>query len=82
VVNKDVKLVNQILESLRKEIMEIFNAEKFSEKVELYKKNQRRFNSLLFPPKSEYEIIRIPTLPYPADYLSGIINSVKDWWRC
>lgn len=76
VVTKDVAIVNQMLESLREDIRRIYEAKDDEEKVGIYRKKERYFNSLLFPAKSEYEIIRIPTLPYPADYLVKIVNAV------
>jgi len=76
VVTKDVAIVNQMLESLRKDVRRIYEAKNDEEKVKIYKEKERYFDSLLFPARSEYEIIRIPTLPYPTDYLVKLINAV------
>ncbi|MFN3384502.1 MAG: CRISPR-associated protein Csx14 [Archaeoglobaceae archaeon] len=75
VVSKDVKIVNELLENLRRYIREIYKAESYEEKLRIYKEREKHFDSLLFPDKKEYEIIRIPTLPYPGDYLAKIINA-------
>lgn len=76
VVTKDVAIVNQMLESLREDIRRIYEAKDDEEKIKIYKEKERYFNSLLFPAKSEYEIIRIPTLPYPSDYLAKLVTAV------
>ncbi|RLI78832.1 CRISPR-associated protein Csx14 [Archaeoglobales archaeon] len=76
VVTKDVAIVNQMLESLREDIKRIYEAKDEEEKIKIYREKERYFNSLLFPAKSEYEIIRIPTLPYPADYLIKLVTAV------
>ncbi|MEM0203754.1 MAG: CRISPR-associated protein Csx14 [Archaeoglobaceae archaeon] len=78
VVSKDVKIVNQLLENLRSNIREIYKAETDEEKLRIYGERERHFDSLLFPDKKEYEIIRIPTLPYPPDYLAKLIRAVEE----
>jgi len=76
VVSREVKVVNQLLESLREDIRRIYKAEGEEEKIRIYKEKERYFNSLLFPDRRDYEIIRIPTLPYPRDYLARIVANV------
>jgi CRISPR-associated protein Csx14 len=76
VVSKDVYIVNQQLESLREDIRRIYNAKTENEKLNLYLEKERYFDTLLFPDKSEYEIVRIPTLPYPKGYLTKILTAV------
>lgn len=76
VVSREVKVVNQLLESLREDIKRIYKAEGEEEKIRIYKEKERYFNSLLFPDRRDYEIIRIPTLPYPRDYLARIVANV------
>lgn len=76
VVTKDVAIVNQMLESLREDIKSIYKAKNDEEKIEIYRKKERYFSALLFPSRSEYEIIRIPTLPYPSDYLAKLVSAV------
>lgn len=76
VVSKEVSVVNQQLESLREDIRKIYSAKSKDEKIKIYNEKERYFNSLLFPVKSEYEILRIPTLPYPKSYLMKIITAV------
>ncbi|MCX7999723.1 MAG: hypothetical protein N3A69_12355, partial [Leptospiraceae bacterium] len=75
VVSKDVKIVNQLLENLREETPTTYNAKNYEEKLKIYKEREKYFNSLLFPDKRDYEIIRIPTLPYPRDYLARVITA-------
>ncbi len=76
VVSKDVQIVNQLLENLREQIRKIYRADSEEEKLKLYKERERHFNSLLFPDRKEYEIIRIPTLPYPREYLARLITAL------
>jgi CRISPR-associated protein Csx14 len=84
VITKDVAIVNQRLESLREEIKRIYEARNDEEKVKVYREKERYFNGLLFPSKYEYEVVRIPTLPYPSSYLRkkellyrhGLLNKI------
>ncbi|MEM2086401.1 MAG: CRISPR-associated protein Csx14 [Archaeoglobaceae archaeon] len=75
VVSRDVKIVNQLLENLREDIRRIYKANSDEEKLKIYKERERHFNSLLFPERKEYDIIRIPTLPYPREYLAKLVNA-------
>ncbi|RLF80052.1 CRISPR-associated protein Csx14 [Thermococci archaeon] len=76
VVNKNVSIINQALEALREDIKRMYLAKNEEEKIKIYKEKEEYFDHLLFPKKDEYEIIRIPTLPYPKEYLTKIVNSV------
>jgi CRISPR-associated protein Csx14 len=76
VVSRDVKVVNQLLEYLREDIRKIYDAKSDEEKLRIYREKERFFNSLLFPSPNEFEIVRIPTLPYPRDYLQRILVSL------
>jgi len=73
VVSKEVKVVNQLLESLREDISRLYSARTDEERLEIYKEKEKYFNSLLFPHLSEFEIVRIPTLPYPREYFQRIL---------
>ena len=73
VVSRDVKVVNQLLESLREDIKRIYQAKNYEEKLKIYREKERYFNSLLFPTPDDFEIVRIPTLPYPREYLQKIL---------
>ena len=76
VVSRDVKVVNQLLENLREDIRKIYDAKSDEEKLRIYREKEKFFNSLLFPSPNEFEIVRIPTLPYPRDYLQRILVSL------
>lgn len=76
VVTKDVVVVNLLLERLRRDISMVYRAGNEEEKINIYKKNEKQFDNLLFPPKSAYEIVKIPTLPYPKDYLAKLLKSI------
>ncbi|MDK2795320.1 MAG: hypothetical protein PWQ22_659 [Archaeoglobaceae archaeon] len=74
VVSKDIRVVNELLERLREDIRMIAKVEEKEEKIKIYREKERYFNSLLFPDRKDYEIVRIPTLPYPKDYLARIVT--------
>ncbi len=76
VITKDVAIVNQMLENLREEIRKIYDAKDEDEKVKIYKEREKHFNSLLFPKMKEYEVVRIPTIPYPLNYLRKILRAI------
>ena len=73
VVNRNYKEMNVNLERLRHEISQIYEAKSEEEKIRIYKRNAERFDPLFFPPKNEYELIRIPTLPFPEEYLGEVL---------
>lgn len=78
VVSRNVEIINQRLEFLRKDIAcfgDIFDP---AELTEAYKEKESEFDSLLFPDRQTYDIIRIPTLPYPMDYLGYLVAGMKD----
>lgn len=77
VINKNIGNINETLERYRSEIRQFREIENEVECLELYKKNREIFDRLLFPERSTYEIIRMPTLPFPSDYLQYIIHSLK-----
>jgi len=76
IVAKDIKIVNTELERLQREIQNLYKLDTDDDKIDYYKQYEKEFNDLLFPPKSQYDLIRIPTLPYPASYLSKILNII------
>jgi len=73
VLTRDVGVVNVQLESLRKEIEELYNAESEEEKIEIYRRSERYFSSLMFP---DAEIVRIPTIPFPEYYVERIARAL------
>ena len=73
VASPDVKVVNERLESLRSEIERIYHASE-EEKLKIYMENKRFFDALMFP--RDYEIIRIPTVPIPENYIKRIVEVI------
>lgn len=63
-------------EFYRKEIQNFALARTEEEKEELYEANRQDYDYILFPSRRSYEIIRIPTLPYPEDYLSYLVSAL------
>ncbi|QYZ78199.1 CRISPR-associated protein Csx14 [Methanofollis formosanus] len=72
VINTEINVVNTRLEHLRKDI-EAFATADDDERNRLYEEKSTEYDHLLFPPRDTYEVIRIPTLPYPPDHLHHLI---------
>ncbi|MEM3371990.1 MAG: hypothetical protein QXO55_05230 [Candidatus Korarchaeum sp.] len=62
---RDVKVVNLNLERLRSEIEKLYRSE---DPLSYYRANEE-LEKLMFPPMSEYEVIK---LPYPKRVLSEV----------
>lgn len=71
VVARDVKTFNQNLERIRHEIMELFKSE---DPMGYYKSKRDLFDPVMYPPRSDYEVIEVPIVPYPPEALREIIN--------
>jgi len=78
IVNHDVSLMNERLELFRSKIMAFGEAVTPEEADALYEAGCDDFDHILFPRRDRYEIIRIPTLPYPEDYLQYIVQNIYD----
>ena len=71
-ITPDIKIINELLENLRRDIEKIYFADTEEEKIEIYKERERMFNSLMFPKK--FDVIRIPTIPIPKEYLRRLLD--------
>lgn len=78
VVNKNVDIINQRLEQHRRIIAQFADVQDPGEQGALYETHRQTLEPLLFPDRHSYEIIRIPTLPYPADFLGYIVEGMKN----
>jgi CRISPR-associated protein Csx14 len=76
IIKKDVDIINVQLEKFRSEIEKIYMAKDDEEKIKIYEQYAEDFDKILFPSPKDYELIRIPTLPYPPDYLGRIISKI------
>lgn len=76
--NRGIELFNQNLERIRSDIEFIHKAETFKEKQKIYKKRKDLFNHVLFPPKSEYDLVRVPTFPVDQSYVKNLIVRIKE----
>jgi len=76
IIKKDVEAINIELEKLRAEIKKIYIAKDDDEKIKIYKQYSGDFDKILFPLPKDYELIIIPTLPYPLEYLGKIISKI------
>jgi CRISPR-associated protein Csx14 len=75
--NRNINLLNENLERLREDITRIHKAESMEEKQAIYKDKESLFNHMLFPPKSEYEIIRVPTFPVDQSTVQRLLVELK-----
>lgn len=78
IVNENVGVLNQRLEYFRKDILKFLDVNEEEEQKALYETKKSEYDALLFPARAGYEIIRIPTLPFPEDYLGYLIYSIKN----
>ena len=76
--NPKINLLNENLEHLRSDINRIHAAETLEEKQEIYKAKKKEFDHVLFPPKSEYEVIRVPTFPVDQSAVQRLLLELKD----
>ena len=75
--NRDISLLNKNLELLRGDIDRIYNAGTLEEKTAIYMEKESQFNHVLFPPKSGYEIIRVPTFPVDQSSVQRLLIELK-----
>ncbi len=73
VITRDVRAINTLLESLRKDVESIYEAKSEEEKVRIYREKGRYFDSLMFP---DVELIKLPTIPYPKYYVERVAKSL------
>lgn len=78
VVNQNVDVINQRLEMMRRDISRFADLSEPQAAAAAYEMKHGEYDSILFPDRQSYEIIRIPTLPYPMDYLGYLVAGLKD----
>lgn len=66
IVMRDVKAYNEQLERIRHEVKELADAE---DKLGYYSEKRGKLEPVMFPATSEYNVIRIPVIPYPTTFL-------------
>lgn len=69
IVMPDVVAFNQALELVRREIRELSEAE---DKLAYYRKKKEKLEPVFYPSLSQYNVIRIPIIPYPENFLAMI----------
>ncbi|WP_373839849.1 CRISPR-associated protein Csx14 [Methanospirillum sp.] len=77
-VNHNVEWINERLELFRSKISQFKEATTYEDANALYEQYAQDYDAILFPGRTSYEIIRIPTLPYPTDYLGYLVSGMKD----
>lgn len=68
VVMPSVTMYNQQLELLRKDIRELYESK---ERESFYEERKDKFDSMMFPEPSSYNVIKIPIVPIPVEFLQG-----------
>lgn len=79
VVNENYKSINERMNetAMKMRIEEIHRAKTEEKKIQLYKREQGKYDSLLFPDEREYSLIQIPMIPYSKKYLRKIISDIE-----
>jgi CRISPR-associated protein Csx14 len=75
--NPNINLLNTNLELLRKDIDRIHMADTLKEKQAIYHEKEDQFDHVLFPAKSDYEIIRVPTFPVDQSSVQRLLFELK-----
>jgi CRISPR-associated protein Csx14 len=78
VVSRNVEIINQRLEFLRKDIARFGGITDPGGLAAAYDEKAQDYDALLFPDRQTYDIIRIPTLPYPIDYLGYLVSGMRE----
>lgn len=76
IVNSDIRMFNQNLERLRSDIRRIADAAAWDEKLAIYREKEDQFNHLLYPPRSEYQVVRLPTFPVDRVSMGDLIQAL------
>ena len=76
--NRNIDLFNKNLELIRRDIDRIHQAETFRDKQKIYKEKKDLFNHVLFPPKSDYDLVRVPTFPVDQSYVRNLIVRIME----
>ncbi len=78
VINENVSIINERLEMNRRLIARFGESDDTGRHAALYEENRAELEPLLFPSRESYEIMRIPTLPYPSDYLGYLVEGMRE----
>jgi CRISPR-associated protein Csx14 len=73
VIARDVKVANILLESLREKIMELYKA---GDPLSFYR-SVEEFERLMWPPQTEYNVVRLPSIPYPDEVLREVVKALR-----
>lgn len=74
VINRNVALISQRLERDRDLLERIGDEASAEEARRIYESNAEELDALLFPPKEEYEVIHLPSIPLPGSYLEAVVK--------
>ncbi len=78
IVNKNIRMFNQNLERLRSDIRRIANAATWEEKCAIYREKEDQFNHLLYPSRTEYQVVRLPTFPVDRISMGDLIHALAN----
>ncbi len=71
VVARDVRVASERLEAIRGLISELA---KDSDKEDFYREHSEEFDPVMWPPMSEYSVVKLPILPYPQEVLERLVR--------
>lgn len=75
VVNPEIQHMNTLLERYRREIGMFGEVQSREEGIAMYEEHRETFDQILFPPRTSYQVVRIPTLPYPTDHIGYLVRT-------
>ena len=71
IIARDIRIASERLERIRALISDLTCSE---DKVSFYKEHSEDFDPVMWPPMSEYSVIKLPVLPYPSWLLEELIR--------
>ena len=76
VVNKEIKTFNDYQQKIEADIEKFYEID-LNKRLEMYKKEQEKFDYLLFPEGSLLEFIKIPVIPYTPEEIARLKRILK-----
>ncbi len=77
IINKDVKNFNIELEKARKIISDITATSDEKKRDQIYTSNREMIENVMFPKRNRYDVLRIPLIPMPLDYVGEVIGVLR-----
>ncbi len=74
VINRNVKEMNAALESVRGLIDDLYRSEN---RRDFYLRNREELDPIMWPPLSEFFVIRLPLIPVPYSHLRKVVGMLR-----